>query len=48
MKVGDARCQLLKKGFYLRIEEGFGHVFKEGLEIVFEKVQDEEDAAVYD
>ena len=34
----------MEEGFDLGGEEGFGHFFEEGFEVVFKEVEDEEDA----
>lgn len=44
VEVLGAGYDLEHDGFDLGGEEGFGHVFEQGLEVVFEEVHDEVDA----
>jgi hypothetical protein len=44
MEVGDTGRELEEEGFYFGGEEGLGHVFKDGFEVVFDEFEDEEDA----
>lgn len=46
VEVGDARRQLEEEGLDLGREEGLRHVLEDGLEVVFEELEDEEDAVV--
>ncbi len=44
VEVGDARGELLKESFYLGGEEGLGHVVEDGVQVVLDEFEDEEDA----
>lgn len=44
VEVGDARGKLGEECFDFASEEGLWHVFEDGFEVMFEKVEDEEDA----
>lgn len=44
VEVGDARGELEEEGFDFGGEEGLGHVFEDGLEVVFDEFENEEDA----
>lgn len=40
VEVGDSRDKLEKECFRFGGKEGFGHIFKEGAEVMFEEVED--------
>ena len=44
VQVDDAGAELEEEGLDFGGEEGLGHVFEDGLEIVFEKFEDDKDA----